>query len=152
MKLKAQNVIEFSFVFIVIMSIFLAIIELTLYWRAQFSVTNIANEIIANVQIKAQNTKVESEIVSAAQQALKKSAGLVNLSDTNFILSGSNGNYSIKSSFTKLGAPALIALINIDNLDTGDISVGVVYTYTGIFLYREGKAISSGSAQGIQKY
>ena len=63
LKSKAQNVIEFSFVFLVIMSIFLSIIELALFWRARFSVANIANEIVANTQIAAQNANSESDVV-----------------------------------------------------------------------------------------
>lgn len=152
MKIKAQNVIEFSFVFIVIMSIFLAMIELALYWRAQFSVTNIANEVIANVQIEAQNTTSEAQIVEYAKNSLKKSAGLLNLSGSEYTVSGSDGSYTIVSTFLKHGIPALVAFLNIDDLGRGNISIGIVYAYTGIFLYREGKSISSGSAQGVQKY
>lgn len=152
LKSKAQNVIEFSFVFLVIMSIFLSIIELALFWRARFSIANIANEIVANTQIAAQNANSESDVVLCALNSLKKSAGLVNLSDSAFSSSGSNGSYRISSNFTKAGSPALVALLNINNLERGDISAGVVYMYTGIFLFREGRAVSSGAVQSVQKY
>lgn len=152
MKKYAQNVIEFAFVFLVIMSIFLSIIELLLYWRARHSVSNIANEIVANMQIEAQNTKTESQIVNSALNAFKKSAGLLNLANENYTIDGSSGSYKITCSFQKKGKSALVALININNLERGDISAAVIYIYSGIFLYQDGREISSGPVQAIQKF
>lgn len=152
MKLKAQNVIEFTFVFIAVMSIFFTIIELSLYLRAQYSVQNIANEIVANLQIVAQNASSEEEIMTQATQIVKQSAGLLNLGDSNYTLSGSNGDYTISSDFQKQGASALVAIINLDENYKSEVTAGVTYTYSGIFLYRNGKALSSGAVQSIQKF
>ena len=98
-KKTGQNIIEFVFVFFVTMSIFLSIIELSLYWRAKYSIANIANEISANVQIASQNSKSANTIIEVAQNSLKKSAGLLNLESSTFSLSGSNDSYQIKSNF-----------------------------------------------------
>lgn len=152
MKNRAQNIIEFTFVFIVVMSIFLSMIELALYWRARYSVDNIANELIANIQITAQNTTSYDEIVNKAILTVKSRAGLLNLSDSDFVKSGSDGSYTIASSFMKHSKPALMVFINLNNLSKNDVSVGVAYTYTGIFLYQQGRAVSSGAAQSIQKF
>ena len=142
MKKYAQNVIEFAFVFLVIMSIFLSIIELSLYWRA----------IVANMQIEAQNTKTESQIVNSALNAFKKSAGLLNLANENYTIDGSSGSYKITCSFQKKGKSALVALININNLGRGDISAAVIQIQSGIFLYEDRRGISSGPVQAIQKF
>lgn len=148
----AQNVIEFAFVFIVIMTIFLAIIELALFWRAQYCVQNIAAEITANIQITAQNTKTEAAVVNRAVQILKARSGLLNLSSSGFNQSGSDGSYIVASTFQRGSAPALSAYININNLEKCDITSGIVYNYKGIFLYQNGRAISSGPSQSVQKF
>ncbi len=152
MKKQAQNILEFSFVFIIIMSIFLSIVELSLYWRAKHSVVNIANEIVANMQIEAQNTKSMPRIANSALQTLKKSSGLLNLEGSNFTITGNGGSYTISSNFQKLGKPALRAFISINNLEKGDLSAGVFYTYSGIFLYQKGREIFSGPIQSVQKF
>lgn len=152
MKKLAQSILEFSFVFLIIMSIFLSIIELSLFWRAKHSVVNIANEIIANIQIQAQNTKSTSEIGACALKTVEKSAGLLNLEGTSFILNGNNNYYTITSNFKKKDKSALSVFISINNLEKNDISAGVSYIYSGIFLYQKGKEIFSGPIQSIQKF
>ena len=116
-KEYAQNIIEFVFVFFVTMSIFLSIIELSLYWRAKYSVANIANEVSANIQVVAQNTKSADKIIEAAQNSLKNSVGLLNLEGSDFSLSGTNNSYQIKSNFIKNNQSALVAFIDIRNLN-----------------------------------
>lgn len=151
-KINAQNVIEFSFVFIILLSVFLSIIELALYWRSCFCVSNIANELVANVQIKAQNTSSEYAIAQYASEVLEKKAGLLNLSNSSFVVSGSNSVYKISSTFTKNSSPALVAILNISDIKRNDINVGVSYLYTGIFLFKQGRVISSGAVQSVQKF
>ncbi len=151
-KFLAQNVIEFSFVFIILLSVFLSIIELALYWRSCFCVSNIANELMANVQVKAQNSSSESEIAKYALSVLEKKAGLLNLSGSSFVVSGSNSVYKISSTFIKNSSPTLVAILNINDVKRNDINVGVSYLYTGIFLFKQGRVISSGAVQSVQKF
>lgn len=151
-KKTGQNIIEFVFVFFVTMSIFLSIIELSLYWRAKYSIANIANEISANVQIASQNSKSANTIIEVAQNSLKKSAGLLNLESSSFSLSGSNDSYQIKSNFTKNGQSALVVFVDIRNLKNSDICTTVAYNYSGIFLFQNGKTITSSPSCSVQKF
>lgn len=151
-KEYAQNIIEFVFVFFVTMSIFLSIIELSLYWRAKYSVANIANEVSANIQVVAQNTKSADKIIEAAQNSLKNSVGLLNLEGSDFSLSGTNNSYQIKSNFIKNNQSALVAFIDIRNLNNGDVCTAIAYSYSGIFLFQKGKAITSSPSCSVQKF
>ncbi len=151
-KKTGQNIIEFVFVFFVTMSIFLSIIELSLYWCAKYSIANIANEISANVQIASQNSKSVDKIIESAQNSLKKSAGLLNLESSSFSLSGSNDSYQIKSNFTKNGQSALVVFVDIRNLKNSDICTTVAYNYSGIFLFQKGKTITSSPSCSVQKF
>ncbi len=148
----AQNIIEFVFVFLVTMSIFLAIIEMGLYWRAKYCVANIANEIISNVQITAQSTKSQEKTLDKAIETIEKTAGLLNISDTKFNFSGTNGSYVIKSDFQKHGQSALVVFLNINSFKNNDIRVAVAYRYSGLFLYSKGTTITSGVSYSIQKF
>lgn len=150
-KKCAQNIIEFVFVFFVTMSIFLSIIELSLYWRAKYSVANIANEVSANIQVVAQNTKSADKIIEAAQNSLKNSVGLLNLEGSGFSFSGSNNSYQIKSNFIKNNQSALVAFIDIRNINNGDVCTTIAYSYSGIVLFQKGKTITSFSCS-IQKF
>lgn len=152
MKKNAQSILEFSFVFIIIMMIFLSIIELSLYWRARYSVVNIANEVMANVQIEAQNTQSQYQIAQNALNTVKKSAGLLNLENSTFTLSGSGGSYVISSNYQKKGKSALKVFLDINNQEKNDISTGAAYIYSGIFLFKNGKEVSSGAIQSVQKF
>ncbi len=151
-KNVAQNIIEFVFVFLVTMSIFLSVIELGLYWRAKYSVANIANEIIANIQIVAQNSRSYDEILNATLVAVNKSAALLNLSGENFDVTGENGSYVLKSSFKKQGQSALVVFLDVDDLPSSDIRIAAAYCYSGIFLFNNGKTITSSAVYSIQKY
>ena len=151
-KCSAQNIIEFVFVFLVTMSIFLSVIELGLYWRAKYSVANIANEITANIQIVSQNTKSHDEILQSALLFTKKCSGLLNLSDSQYALSGSDGSYLIKSDKVKHGQSILAVFINIDTSSNSNVKVIVSYRYSGIFLFKDGVTITSAVSNSLCKY
>ena len=149
---KAQNIIEFIFVFLVTMSIFLSVFELGLYWRAKHSVAMIADEVIANIQVVFQNTKSEERTLQEALQIMNRSAGLLNLENTAFSLEGSDGSYTIKSNYTKSGQSALVLFLFINNLANSDITATISYRYNGIFLFSTGKTITSSVVRSIQKF
>lgn len=151
-KHSAQNIIEFVFVFLVTMSVFFSIIELGLYWRAKYCVANLANEVIANIQITAQNRQSEQEIINNALTAVKKSSGLLNLSNTEYSVLGSNGSYTIKSNFLKQGQSVLVVFVDIHDIKNSDVRVGAAYRYNGIFLFKDGKTISSVPMYSVQKF
>ncbi len=148
----AQNIIEFVFVFLVTMSIFLAIVELGLYWRAQYSVSNIANEITSNLQPIVQNADSEQEVLDAALDQVKKSSSLLNLSDSGFNVSGSNGSYTISSDFKKQNQSALVVFLNLPDYNNSGFDISVAYRYCGIFLFREGKTLTTTPVHSIEKF
>ena len=148
----AQNIIEFVFVFLVTMSIFLAIVELGLYWRAQYSVSNIANEITSNLQPIVQNADSEQEVLDAALDQVKKSSSLLNLSDSGFNVSGSNGSYTISSDFKKQNQSALVVFLNLPDYHNSGFDISVAYRYCGIFLFREGKTLTTTPVHSIEKF
>ena len=148
----AQNIIEFVFVFLVAMSIFLAIVELGLYWRAQYSVSNIANEITSNLQPIVQNADSEQEVLDAALDQVKKSSSLLNLSDSGFNISGSNDSYTISSDFKKQNQSALVVFLNLPDYHNSGFDISVAYRYCGIFLFREGKTLTTTPVHSIEKF
>ena len=148
----AQNIIEFVFVFLVTMSIFLAIVELGLYWRAQYSVSNIANEITSNLQPIVQNADSEQEVLDAALDQVKKSSSLLNLSDSGFNISGSNDSYTISSDFKKQNQSALVVFLNLPDYHNSGFDISVAYRYCGIFLFREGKTLTTTPVHSIEKF
>ena len=107
---------------------------------------------MANVQIEAQNTQSQYQIAQNALNTVKKSAGLLNLENSTFTLSGSGGSYVISSNYQKKGKSALKVFLDINNQEKNDISTGAAYIYSGIFLFKNGKEVSSGAIQSVQKF
>ncbi|MCQ2790304.1 MAG: pilus assembly protein [bacterium] len=70
-RLKAQNLIEFVFIFPVLLIVTLVILEVALYWQDVNAVYNLNQEINANIALIEQNNYVMGQECSAASKSLE---------------------------------------------------------------------------------
>lgn len=150
---SAQNCLEFTAVFVLVLIIFIAIIEISLYWRVRFCTQNIANEIVANAQIVAQSTTNRTEVLTSVENILTARQGLLNVPNKGYKTANMGSDKVIISSvFLKDGTNALSAQVEFDSPDISSFSVQLTYHHSGIFLYQGGVDINSSEVHSVSRF
>ncbi len=152
MKKIAQALVEFTFATFLLFFIFLLIVDFALYFRAKYTVSNIANEVVANVQLESENATDTQVILDAFEAEIIERAPLLNVPDNDFILDSGVEMMVLSSTTTKNSNPAIVAHIYFDDLPRHSFVFTLMYEYTGFIIHRNGTLISSGSIQSLQQF
>lgn len=154
MNTKAQATIEFTLVFIVLLALFLALIELGLFWKGRYSAETVANEMLANAQLASIPPvgSTSCEAADVALEVLKHRGGLFLLDSQDFMKEQDGMSFAFMSADKVFGEPKLVLNVNCENIREGQLELSLIYRYHGMLVYSGGINIQSVVNASSQKY